>query len=72
MAVVPKSDLAKALLQLNPGEDRKMASEIRIVNKLKEKANRTGEYRRKIFLTTLHQRRSKRAQKSQKGGREKM
>ena len=38
-----KSDVSNAVLRLNPGEDKKTMGRIRMVSRLREKANRTGE-----------------------------
>ena len=54
---LPKSDLVRTVLKLNPGEDRRMVTEVRKYDKLINKVNRTGEFRRQMFTARLEKQR---------------
>ncbi len=41
-----RSQVPRVLLQINPGVDRQLAAQIQLMNKLREKSNRSGDFKR--------------------------
>lgn len=51
------SQLPRVLLQLNPGLSRQLGRKLVVMDKLKDKANKTADYKRRRFALDLEQRR---------------
>ena len=54
------SDLPTTILKTNPGVDKKTRTNLEIASRLANKANRSSEYRRKLFGSNFEQQRNRR------------
>ena len=55
-----KSQVPKVLLNLNPGLNRQLNTQLQMLEKLKEKAERTADQRRHRFVMDFETRRNRR------------